>query len=52
MTKKHFKLIAEILSEIKDPKEKRELAEHNAKVLASKYPRFDKEKFLTACGCK
>ena len=56
MTKKHFKAIAEIISEHNltsyiDPKAAiRSIAEELADFCATTNPHFDRAKFLEACG--
>lgn len=52
MTRKHFKLIAEAISKIKNLAERKELAEFNAKVAAESNPRFNKVRFFAACNVK
>ena len=47
MTKKHFKLIASVISSI--PQGKQYVADAFADELASKFPRFDRERFMKAC---
>ena len=52
MTKKHFKLIAGLISKIENPAEKKAMAELNAATCAKANPRFDRNKFFAACGVK
>lgn len=52
MTRKHFILIAETVAKIVNPIERREMAEHNAKICAKANPRFDRARFFAACGVK
>ena len=55
LTKKDFKAIAEIIKTSFDGDSATEfelpaLAEHLADYLATKNPKFDREKFMKACG--
>jgi hypothetical protein len=50
MTKKHFILMAETIKRIVDMKERRQMAELNAQVCAKSNPRFDRARFMKACG--
>jgi len=50
MTKKHFKLITEIIAKIKNPQERRLMAEHNAKICSKANSRFNSKKFFEACN--
>lgn len=51
-TRKHFQAIAEIVSNIKSDKERKQVAEAHASSFAKENPRFDRNKFLTACKVK
>jgi hypothetical protein len=50
MTRKHFVMIAEIVREILDDGERYVTAHAFALRLGAESPRFDRERFLTACG--
>jgi len=50
MTRVYFKILATVISRIKNPTERRELAEKTAKDCAKSNPRFDRNKFIKACG--
>lgn len=59
LTKKHFKAIAEIIRTSRDviitytsnkPIAECDVAEHLADYFATQNPRFDRQKFLDACG--
>jgi len=50
MTRKHFRMLAEVIAHIENPVERRELAEKIAADCAKSNPRFDRSKFLKACG--
>ena len=58
MTRKHFKLMAEIISKImaeiiskiENLEERKQTAEHNARICAKSNPKFDGAKFFRACG--
>ena len=50
MTRKHFILVAEIIKRIESLDERRKMAEFNAGRFANLNPRFNKAKFLAACG--
>lgn len=53
MTKKDFELIASIIKEINIRKAKGDrIAILFANELKSKYPRFDSDRFIKACGIK
>lgn len=53
MTKKDFELIASVMNEAKeDDLTIKQTALCFSVVLASKNPRFDKDRFLKACGVK
>ena len=47
MTRKHFKATAET---IKAANDKREIAEGLAAIFAKENPRFDRARFMEACG--
>jgi len=48
--RKHFVLVAEIIKRIENLDERRKMAEFNAGKFANLNPRFNKAKFLAACG--
>lgn len=50
MTRKHFQMMADSLKVISDKKKKLELAEKAAEIFAKANPRFDRARFMTACG--
>jgi hypothetical protein len=50
MTKKHFIPVAKMISELQDRKQAEYWAEWFADFFANYNPRFDRQKFLTACG--
>ena len=53
MTKKDFELIAEAIKEITVsdyPQDRKDKAQLFAAVLATTNPRFDRARFLSACG--
>lgn len=50
MTRKHFKLIADIISKIKNAEERKTLARFAENELRETNPRFDREKFFKACN--
>jgi hypothetical protein len=52
MTRKHFRMIAEIISKIENPEERKAMAEKNAIACKKSNPRFDRTKFLEACNVK
>ena len=50
MTRKHFKIIVDILEHIPMTNKTRlKTAERAASILETENPRFDKEKFIKAC---
>lgn len=49
-TRKHFIAAAQAVSAIPDLRKRREMAEHHAKLFAAENPRFDRGRFLSACG--
>jgi hypothetical protein len=51
-TKKHFIGIAAAVSKVSNKTERKKLADFHAKNFAADNPRFNKEKFLAACGVK
>jgi hypothetical protein len=50
MSRKHFIAIAATVSAISDLSERAKQAEFQAQICAAQNPRFDKARFLTACG--
>lgn len=50
MTRKHFKLIAETVSKIKNKDERRKQAELQAQICREANPRFDRQRFFAACN--
>jgi len=50
MTKKHFQLIAQIVSEIEDVVERAKIAVRFSDELKALNPRFDVIRFLDSCG--
>lgn len=49
-TRKHFQAVAATVSAITDKNEREKQAEFQAKIFAADNPRFDKSRFLAACG--
>jgi len=49
-TRKHFQSVALTVSAIADKSEREKQAEFQAKIFAADNPRFDKSRFLAACG--
>lgn len=52
MSKKHFVAAAKDVAEIKGAKSRRAAAEILAKQFAAENPRFDRARFMAACGVK
>jgi hypothetical protein len=52
MTRQHFILIAEAVASMQDPFSRQSAAEALAKKLATVNPRFDRDKFIAACGAR
>lgn len=50
MTRKHFILAAATIKCIENLDERRKMAEFNAAQFAKANPRFDRARFLAACG--
>jgi hypothetical protein len=50
MTKQHFEALANVISRIEKLDERIELAEKTAKDCVKSNPRFNRNKFLKACG--
>lgn len=48
-TRKDFQMVADLIKNA-EPAKKAELAQHHADVFAKQNPRFDKERFMAACG--
>jgi hypothetical protein len=51
MTKKHFVMVAQVVSAIDDINIRRETALNFASEFQKENPRFDIERFIKACGC-
>jgi hypothetical protein len=51
VTKKHFQLVANVVSAIDDINIRRETALNFASEFQKENPRFDIQKFIKACGC-
>lgn len=51
MTKKHFSMIAQVVSAIDNMDTRSEVALNFASEFQKENPRFDIQKFLKACGC-
>jgi hypothetical protein len=51
MGHRHFATIADILRDIPDAGYRADMADHFADALAATNPRFDRERFIKACGC-
>lgn len=49
MQHRHFATVAAIIKDFGYPQERRRIAEHFARELASTNPRFDRERFIAAC---
>jgi hypothetical protein len=49
-TRKHFIAVAATVSAIADKNERQKQAEFQAQIFAADNPRFDKGRFLSACG--
>lgn len=52
MSKKHFIALAAAISKIENKAKRREMAEFNAAECAKMNSRFDRARFLAACGVK
>ena len=52
MTRKDFKLIAEVIASIEDQNAKNYAGVQFAWKLSEVNPRFNAQKFLEACGCE
>ena len=50
MTRKHFKMVAQVVSAIDNMDTRREVALNFASEFQKENPRFDIEKFIKACG--
>jgi len=50
MTKKHFIAMAAAIAKIKPKNKRKQLAEFNASEFAKFNPRFDRARFMAACG--
>lgn len=52
MTRKHFEMAAKNIAAMKNEtiSERKKLAENWIKVFAAPNPRFDRSRFMTACG--
>jgi hypothetical protein len=51
MSRKHFNALAFAIREITDPNARRIAAETVADACRQFNPRFDRERFMRACGC-
>ena len=51
MTKKHFVMVAQVVSAIDCINTRREVALNFASEFQKENPRFDIERFVKACGC-
>lgn len=51
MTRKHFKMVAQVVSAIDDLGIRKETALNFASEFQKENPRFDIERFIKACGC-
>lgn len=49
-TRKHFELIAEIISKLENVDERIAMAQKHADAFTKDNPRFDREKFYAACN--
>lgn len=50
MTEKHFKFVAELLTDVPFLQLRKELANKACKMFKAENPKFNKAKFLEACG--
>lgn len=48
-TRKHFRMVADLIKANPAPAKRNELAKHHAEIFAKQNPRFDREKFMKAC---
>jgi hypothetical protein len=51
-TRKHFVIVAALVAAITPAKKRAEFAAHHAAIFAAENPRFDRSRFLAACGVK
>ena len=51
MTKKHFQMVAQVVSAIDNGDTRSEVALNFASEFQKENPRFDINRFLKACGC-
>ena len=51
MTRKHFKMVAQVVSAIDCINTRKEVALNFANEFTKENPRFDIERFIKACGC-
>jgi len=51
-TRKHFRMVADLIKTNADPVKRSELASHHAAIFAAQNPRFDRKKFMDASGVK
>ena len=49
-TRKDFRMVADLIAKIEDPSLRHSSAEDHADMFALQNPRFDRDKFLAACG--
>jgi hypothetical protein len=50
MSRKHFQALAAAVATISDPNNRRTVAELLASVCAASNPRFNRQRFMEACG--
>ena len=51
-TRKNFIAIAALVAAIKPSAKRKEIANQHAAIFAAENPRFDRARFLSACGLK
>ena len=52
MTRKHFKMVADVIKAHPDPKKRKELADHHAGIFKRDNPRFDHGRFYAAANAE
>ena len=52
VTRKHFRMVADLLKNIEDEGKRGEMAHHHAEIFSKQNPRFDRAKFFAASGVK